>query len=202
MALLLSVVWHPLFIPPLLFGALWAYAPTVFTPLTAKSVQNLFFMVLILSMLLPTMVLGLMYSFGYIDNMHIPDRRQRIYPFFVISTFYIMQAWYMAFQLNINPIINALYIGVAILVASISVGTLFFKVSAHAAGAAGLAGFLFAIYSHHAQAGLFMPTLIAIVLGSAVMSSRLYLQAHSPKEILYGTLLGLGASIGCIYLLS
>ncbi len=75
------------------------------------------------------------------------------------------------------------------------------KISAHAAGIAGLLGFIVA-YKHTFQATntLFWPLIIAIVLTGIISWARLYLNAHKPTEILGGLLLGFIISYGSIAL--
>ncbi len=78
--------------------------------------------------------------------------------------------------------------------------TFFWKISAHSAGAAGVVGFSL-IYSSKFAAGqqLLLPMILAVLMLGLVMWARLYLNAHKPKEIVGGSMLGFLICYGAIY---
>ncbi len=69
--------------------------------------------------------------------------------------------------------------------------TLFYKVSIHSAAIWGIVGILLPL-NKVADGLLLIPTIILIVAAGLVMSSRLMLNAHTPREVLVGSLLGFG----------
>ncbi len=69
--------------------------------------------------------------------------------------------------------------------------TLFYKVSIHSAAIWGIVGILLPL-NKISNGVLLIPTVIIIVFAGLVMSSRLMLNAHTPREVLSGSLLGFG----------
>ena len=78
--------------------------------------------------------------------------------------------------------------------------TLFYKVSIHSAAIWGIVGILLPL-NKVADGLLLIPTVILIVAAGLVMSSRLMLNAHTPREVLVGSLLGFGVGFSGIAIL-
>ena len=74
----------------------------------------------------------------------------------------------------------------------------FTKVSAHAAGASALLAWLFYLSESYQTNLLLLIALSTLGLG-LISSARLFLKAHSPKEIIYGIALGTTA-VSAFYL--
>ena len=75
-----------------------------------------------------------------------------------------------------------------------TVCTFFFKVSVHSLGWAGLVGIVLPL-NIAADGTLLLPTAALIVIAGVVMSARLKLNAHSPREVVIGGLSGLAIGI-------
>jgi membrane-associated phospholipid phosphatase len=58
----------------------------------------------------------------------------------------------------------------------------------------GLIGILLPLNKVSEDGALFYPTIAVIVLAGLVMTARLQLQVHSPREMMFGGLLGFGAT--------
>jgi membrane-associated phospholipid phosphatase len=87
------------------------------------------------------------------------------------------------FMFNIMVISTAL-------AALVCMATFVIKISVHAVVAAGFAGILLNLANIGAFDTLMVPALIAIVLAGLVMSSRLFLNAHTLSEVGWGGVLG------------
>jgi membrane-associated phospholipid phosphatase len=68
--------------------------------------------------------------------------------------------------------------------------TLFYKISVHSAGVWGIIGILLPLNKASEEGTLLIPTMVAIVVAGLVMSSRLQLNAHVPREVLAGAVVG------------
>ena len=84
----------------------------------------------------------------------------------------------------------------------VSIVTIFYKISAHSAGAWGIVGFLIGLYFKYPDNHLYYPILAAIVMAGIINSSRMYLNEHNLNEIFWGSFLGIVVSFGSIYLLT
>jgi len=71
-----------------------------------------------------------------------------------------------------------------------SIITLFYKVSMHSLGIMGMLGILLPLNKVAENNSLLMPSIIVLIIGGLVMSARLQLNAHSPREVLTGSITG------------
>ncbi len=80
----------------------------------------------------------------------------------------------------------------------VSIISLFWKISAHAVGISGTVGAMIGIAIRYQDDALFYPILILILLMGFLISARLHLNAHTPMQVLAGSLLGLVISLGAV----
>lgn len=78
---------------------------------------------------------------------------------------------------------------IALLAVTGTVCTFFFKVSIHSLGWAGLVGIVLPL-NNATNGTLLLPTAVLIVIAGVVMSARLKLNVHTPKEVMVGGLAG------------
>lgn len=77
-----------------------------------------------------------------------------------------------------------------------------FKISIHATALSGMLGVLLALEMNLSELDLFMPILVTVLATGLSMSARLALNAHTPKQVLYGFLVGFGLNFSFISLLN
>ena len=68
--------------------------------------------------------------------------------------------------------------------------TFFYKISVHSLAVCGSLGILLPLNQATEQQVLLIPTVTIIVISGLVMSSRLLLDAHKPREVMYGGVVG------------
>lgn len=71
-----------------------------------------------------------------------------------------------------------------------AVVTLFYKLSIHSLALWGMAGMLLPMNKASEVNELLMPTVVVIVIAGLVMSARLALNAHTPREVMVGSIAG------------
>jgi hypothetical protein len=189
-ATVISVVFHPLLMP--LFGMLIIFsAPTLFgfLPLEKKSI--LLIIVLINNVLLP---LSLMPFFRYrniISSWVIENRKERTIPLMATTFFYFISAYIFVFIRFHIPVFLKLFILVAaILSMAVTIVNFWWKISIHAAGAGALTAVV-VVLSIQMQTQLIWFLVAALLSSGLILSSRLWLDSHSPGEVWFGYLLGL-----------
>jgi membrane-associated phospholipid phosphatase len=137
----------------------------------------------------------MMKALGFIKSVDMEDRQDRIIPFIATMTFYIWAYLvvknYFDFML---PIYSIFILGTVVSVMLSFFINLFLKLSIHMVGMAGLmAGtLLMMMNSEKSLIGVF---LVIIVLTGLVASARLYLKAHTPKEVFIGFLIGISGQM-------
>jgi hypothetical protein len=102
----------------------------------------------------------------------------------------------------VNEVIALMMITTSVLIGLLTLITLKFKVSIHAAGICGAAGCLIALAHVYQAEALIYPATVAIVLSGLVMTARLYLNSHTLEEVSAGCLLGFSLCFGSVYLLA
>ncbi|MEP2026487.1 MAG: phosphatase PAP2 family protein [Reichenbachiella sp.] len=103
-------------------------------------------------------------------------------------------------KIQVNEIMALLLISTTILVLVLTIITLWFKVSMHAAGVSGVVGFFLVFGIKFPNSMALYPLLTFLILAGLVMSARLQLNAHSPKEVLAGLCIGFTVCFGTLYL--
>ena len=123
-------------------------------------------------------------------------------PFLFISAYYGLTVYMFAYRLALGQTMIILFGTVTAVVVLITIITIFFKVSVHAAGVWGMLGCMIAIQIKYPDSLLFWPIILILLLAGIVNSSRLYLGVHSPAEVGIGSVLGFGVCFTSIYLSS
>ncbi|MFY0626453.1 MAG: hypothetical protein JXR07_09170 [Reichenbachiella sp.] len=118
------------------------------------------------------------------------SREERVMPFFFISVFYGMTAYMFIFKIHVNEIVALIFISTVVLILMLSIITIWFKISIHAAGLSGLTGYLVALLFLLPNSNMYYLIILALIATGTVMSARLNLDAHTPKEIWGGAAVG------------
>jgi hypothetical protein len=137
---------------------------------------------------LPAINLLLFRYLGSIQSLYLATRRERILPFIFISLMYCLVAFLFYYKLPFSTNFNKLMLIIAALVVVATVITLFYKISVHSLAMGGFIGILFPLIRFSST--LLLPTTLFVVLTGVVVSSRLMLNAHTPRETLVGCLVG------------
>ena len=191
-AQLISWVLHPLLLPTFTFAIL-----LYVTPITILAVQNdarwlLMLVIFILTFLAPITGIMVFYTSGSIKSLDFQGGKDRRIPFAVVFVFYLMATFLFGINNTFNKL-PFLLIFTGSLTSCLLLVTLinfFWKISVHSMGIGGLLGCLFGLSYRFADEQFLYPIIIVIGLGGIVMSAQLYLNAHTPWQILGGLILG------------
>lgn len=128
-----------------------------------------------------------------------PLRHQRILPFIFVSILYgvVTLMFYWKFPV---PNVLKLLIIITMMVVFATVITFFVKVSVHSLSIWGTIGMLLPLNSV-SEGALLIPTVVIILIAGVVMSSRLKLNVHTPREVLVGGVSGFAIGFAGMILL-
>lgn len=184
----ISWIMHPLWMPFYLFITLALHAPGFI----GDNIPGITLSVIVLVMtgILPAFNLILFKILGTIPDLRLAERKDRIMPFMFITMIYAGVTYLFYDQYPIPSAFKLLLLTAAASMTA-AILTLFLKVSVHALSASAVASTLLFVEASPAGGDLFWPALLAVVLGGLVMSARLYLNAHSLKEVIAGSLTGI-----------
>jgi len=143
--------------------------------------------------LIPGMSVLILKKVELIKDVNMSDRKDRIIPYFVVIISYSI-AFYAIRFMDIPPVIKAMVIG--------SLGSIilcfflnnFFKISAHANGMGSFVGAMIGMLTISVKNVDYL-IVVSILLTAAVCASRIYLKAHSMKELFWGFTIGLVTQI-------
>ena len=185
-----SVLLHPLLMPTygmaLYFGAVQRLRPEFSVPYSIVSVVG----TSMFTLLIPAGCIIFLWKTKRIDSLHIDNPKQRTSPYIYTIMAYVFWAYFVHQVLHLPILILLIAIGATLALVAVTVINHWWKISAHLTGVGGLLG---GICSFALIYGYLPITLIIITLISALilMYARLYLQAHTPLQVVCGLLLGL-----------
>lgn len=202
-ARVLSVVFHPLFIPTYFFSFLAWALPTSLEPVGPELQLRFLLFIFIVTCLLPFLNVGIFKAFGTIQSYAMPDRRERLMPFIFVSAIYIAVTYlfHLHGRMNLNDNFLKFMVIIDMLVVAATIATFFFKVSVHSICVWGLVGMLVPLIKITEVNTLFYPTLGVIVLAGFIMAARLQTGAHTSREVMWGAAMGLATAVGGMLLL-
>ena len=201
LARFLSVVLHPLLLPTYIMALLAFQLPAALFPISAESVPGFLMLIFIMTFALPVLNISFFRLFGTISSFSMEERRERVLPFAFITILYgvVTYLFYSKTRISLDDNLLRMLLIIDALVLIATVITLFYKVSVHALAACGMLGILLPLNRVAENGSLLLPTLIALILTGMVMSARLQLNAHTPREVWVGAVTGLG--VACIGML-
>ena len=140
------------------------------------------------TVLLPAIIIWLMRQRNVISDIHLPDRRERTFPFIIAVITYTV-TYFMLVSKGLPPVYLKLLLGGAILISVSLLVNMFWKISLHMIGIGGLAGiFAGLMYTGllHAPGVLILSLLLAGFTGFA----RLKLNTHNEAQVYSGFIAG------------
>ncbi|MDO6517433.1 hypothetical protein [Zobellia uliginosa] len=183
----ISYIFHPLFIPVAGTVAYFLITPK-YTPL---SVQGAFFFpIFVLTVIIPIITYFILRNLGLASSVFMSDLKERKYPMYV----HIILLLFVIYKIIPHSNIVELYFYfVGLVIAALTALTLLFfktKISMHLMGMGSLVMFLTSL-SIHFEVNITLAISIATLLTGVVATSRLYLNAHTPIELVLGFFIGL-----------
>ncbi|MBS1508243.1 MAG: hypothetical protein JSS79_16510 [Bacteroidetes bacterium] len=197
-AKIISIVFHPLLLATYLVLVLGNYFPAMLM-VNREHIWLVAGFVFGFTFVVPALNLLMFRYWGSIQSLQLSTRRERILPFIFISALYIMVAFLFYYRLTFHSNFNKIMLIVAALVVAATMLNFFLKVSVHSLAMWGMLGILLPLIRFSSE--LLLPTVILFVITGLVISSRLLLNAHTPRETLIGSLAGLGVGYGGMLLL-
>ena len=142
-----------------------------------------------MTFLLPSLNFIFFRATGTIKDLQMPTKAERVLPFIFITILYCVVTFMFYWKFQVPNVPKLMLIITAMVIVS-TITTFFYKVSVHSVGICGIIGILLALNNASEQGLLFYPMVFTIALAGIVMSARLQLNAHNPREILIGSAMG------------
>jgi len=195
------VAFHPLLMPTILFLLLLFIAPT---PLGAEPLELLMKLavagfVFIYTFAIPAYIVYLMKRWGLISSLKLENLKDRRLPYFVTAIIYTVLGYFLYSKNSMLFPCGFILWSIAAVILCVGIISLWWQISAHAAGVGGMIGALAGVLVHLGEQNLFFPLLFLVILSGYVISARLALNAHTPAQVGAGFLIGLGLSLASIF---
>jgi hypothetical protein len=188
MAKIISVVFHPIFIP--LYGLIILLsAPTFLGYLPFEIKRIIFLVVLVNNVFLPLALIWFFRFRNLISTYEIEDRRERTIPLLTASILYCTTS-FIVFNYQIPFFLKSFIFAVSVVSIIVSMINFWWKISIHAVGAGALTATVF-VLSLKMYTPLTWYLAAVILTGGLVLSSRLKLNYHNPSQVWVGFLTGL-----------
>lgn len=198
----LSILMHPLLMPTALFAILVFFAPTMFNPASYSARLSLLWFIIVSTFVLPFFLLLLQTLFRkkriQLSDLLLDDRKKRVAPMMFVGMFYTGLTVIIFTQLKLHGLIFVFLAVISMNVLLVAFVSLFYKISAHAVGIAGLLGFLIGVNIRYSGLQLFYPILVVAFVTGLVMSARMNLQAHRPAQVWAGAAMGFIICLGAV----
>lgn len=149
----------------------------------------------------PATVIFVLIKLGKVSNTCISNRHQRTIPYLASIVCYIGACVFLT-ALKAPAWLVVFFVGAGVISFVSMIVNRWWKISAHTAGVASLAGALFWL----ARTGLIVHgaliwVSVAFILVGIMAWARLYLQHHTLMQTFAGSVLGFGVELGLLYLL-
>ena len=209
LARILSATLHPLLMPTILFGIIFYAAPEAIPNLdtlnqgTAVDLLGikisiklgLVLLIFNFTFLLPAYLIYVLYRFGAIQSLEMQTLKDRRQPYLITTLVYTLICLFFAFRLGQLPELTLILMSITLCIAAVTVISLYWKISAHSVGISGMLGAVMGLLLKLGVMRLFYPMLILMVIAGFLLSARLYLNAHTPNQVMAGFALGLFISL-------
>lgn len=185
---LLSWVLVPLLMP--VYGLILAFGLSVLDVAPMGMRVNFTLIVAAITVIFPTILVLLLKKIGVVDNIGLNNRKERLVPYIITIVAYGATAWFMAAK-NAPLWLSMFFAGGAV-AALINLAINFkWKISAHAAGIAGVVALLIRIAKDgYAEPEIYSWILISIALTGLMGSARVWLGRHTVWQVLAGYAVG------------
>lgn len=183
----ISVLFHPLLMP--VYGMLIIFSSsTPFGVLPPNVKRLLLLIVAVNNILVPISLLPFLMHMNFISEWNLGNKEERKVPMIIATILYATTS-YIVFRFPIPYFLKSFIYSAFLLSLIVTIVNFRYKISLHAVGTGALMGvILYLAYR------MYSPVVWYIVLGSVVtglvLSSRLQLNAHNPRQVWSGFITG------------
>ncbi len=199
----ISVIFHPLLIVTYILLIQLAINPYLFGKNSIQANHLLIVQMFIFSFVLPAFMVLMMKAIGLIDSLNMEDKQERVIPYIGTGIFYLWMYLSLHKNQHIPVAFTAAVLGSVLSLALIFFINIFTKISAHAAGVGGMVGMVLIMIrwfsyptftilwggnSH--QISVITILILVLIIAGLAGTARLILNAHTPKDLYAGFIVG------------
>lgn len=203
LALLMSILFHPVMLPTLFFVFAAVVTPDILAPFSNSSLKLRFILLIfITTMLVPVVMLCMHFILSKrkisLDMLYLQNTKDRVYPFLHTGLFYAGITYLFYANLHLNPFICSFMGMVSFAVLLSAAISVFYKISAHTLALSALTGYIFLLHFFLPDNNLLLSGCSLIFITGLVATCRLFLNAHTLGQVFTGFIAGLLCTLSCI----
>lgn len=180
----LSWILVPLLMP--VYGIMLIFGLSILDYTPADTKLSFTLIVFALNVVLPMIFILLLKLFGVVGDVGLNRRRERFIPYTIVALCMAGTAWFMASR-GAPMWVAMFYAGGATAAVVNTVINIWWKISAHSAGMAGIVALLIRIaHDGVPQSDVLVWLIVTILLTGLLGSSRLWLRRHTLAQVLGG----------------
>lgn len=185
-----SILLYPMWMP--LYGViLFCLAARKLLPILPASYMGMCIAgTAVLTLIIPIILLVFLWRKGYIDSLHIDNAKQRTTPYIYTLICYGFWAYFVRVTVKMPTFMLLVVIGAMVALLAVTIINHWWKISAHLTGIGGLLGGICSFALNYSILPLIL-IITVLLLSLLLMYARIYLQAHTPMQVVCGFLLGL-----------
>jgi len=184
-----SIIFHPLFIPTYIFCLLMEAVPYEFAGISQWQLTLRFFSCFWWTAFLPAFAIFLLWRLQFISSILLKTQKERIVPFIIVMFFYWWM-YYLSRNFTDQPIVlRFFFMGIFL---STVVGLIlnsYLKISLHGMAAGGAITAI-GLFSWYYAIPLWIYLIPAVLLAGLIATARMLVSDHSNREIYLGLLMG------------
>lgn len=179
----ISVLFHPVFIP--VYGLaiiLSQNTPFGYLPYDVK--RLLYLIVIVNNVMLPVSLMPFLMNMNFISTWTLNEKEERTVPLLIATILYAATT-YIIYRFPVPGFLKSFIFSVFLVSGVLTLINLKWKISLHSAGMGALMALLiFLSFRLHSE--LLWYFVISAALAGMVLSARLRLNLHSPRQVWYG----------------
>ena len=195
LAQIISVLFHPVFMPVVMTLVLYKLDAVGFVAISPKQFNWWLISITITTLFFPLFTIFLLKQLRFIESIQLHTAKDRIIPLIAIMIYYFWINHVFGNIPDVPIVLHTLFLGCFWGIIAVFMITIFFKVSMHTASAGGMLGMLIVLLINN-TVNMTVPLLAGIVIAGIIGTARLLLRAHSNSEIWLGYLIGILAQVG------
>jgi hypothetical protein len=189
-AILLSYLFHPIFIPLYVLLFIVYIHPSYFAGFSDASKVRTILILVQNAIFYPLFCVLLLKGVGFIQSVFLRSQRDRIIPYIASGILFFWTFLVFKQQGTFHRIVPSFMLGVFLASSAALIANIYFKISMHAIGLGGMLG-IFLVIAFSYSMLMTWPLSIALLVTGLVCTARLLVSDHTPKDIYSGLVLGI-----------
>jgi membrane-associated phospholipid phosphatase len=204
LARIFSTIFHPIFMPLYTVLIILYAFPFRYEHVPDKMWNVTMFILLGMTMVMPMIIIFIMKKLEIVSDYDISEQKQRIFPYLIFFFFYLLT--FLQFKPKLisssdfmeDALLATIFLGATLSLAFAFFLNNFLKVSVHAMAVTNLFTVI-CLLCRNTQKSLFILLIISLIIVGLTGSARIYLRAHTLREVLVGIVCGIIGQLAAFF---